>query len=206
MISADHTGYRGATLHHERPFDLSRAGRWFLLVGRSSQANCRTPPPVSFATARSLNHNLRSEIVKRIRAMATKLLPVQVEISDISDATSSIITPEVVAAFAKCGGDFAEAVPFWYVMLNVSDGVRLIAAFYAPKRPLCGMEGSTRLIGTSQSAELSPARSLPGGLCTLFQTIGSTASCLLVSATARATETSPRRPVRWKPLSTNTVP
>jgi len=45
--------------------------------------------------------------------MATRLLPVEVELSDISDATSSIITPEVVAAFAKCGGDFAEAVPFW---------------------------------------------------------------------------------------------
>jgi hypothetical protein len=45
--------------------------------------------------------------------MVTRLLPVQVEISDISDATSSIITPEVIASFAKCAGDFAEAVPFW---------------------------------------------------------------------------------------------
>jgi hypothetical protein len=45
--------------------------------------------------------------------MANKLLPVQVEISDISDATSSIITPEVIEAFANCGGDFGEAVPFW---------------------------------------------------------------------------------------------
>ena len=52
------------------------------------------------------------EIVRRIRAMANKLLPVQVEISDISDATSSIITPEVIEAFANCGGDFGEAVPF----------------------------------------------------------------------------------------------
>lgn len=45
----------------------------------------------------------------------TKLLPVQVDLEQISDATSSIVTPEVIAAFAKCGGDFAEAVPFWLV-------------------------------------------------------------------------------------------
>lgn len=56
------------------------------------------------------------EIVRRIRAMATKLLPVEVEISDISDATSSIITPEVIDAFSKCGGDFIEAVPYWYTI------------------------------------------------------------------------------------------
>jgi hypothetical protein len=54
-----------------------------------------------------------AEIVKRIRALVTKLLPVQVELPDISDATSSIITPEVIEAFAKSAGDFSEAVPFW---------------------------------------------------------------------------------------------
>ena len=47
--------------------------------------------------------------------MTTRLLPVEVEISDISDATSSIITPEVIQAYAQCGGDFAEAIPFWCV-------------------------------------------------------------------------------------------
>jgi hypothetical protein len=54
-----------------------------------------------------------SELVKRIRALANKLLPVEVELSAITDATSSIITPEVIETFAKCGGDFGEAVPFW---------------------------------------------------------------------------------------------
>lgn len=52
------------------------------------------------------------ELVRRIRALVTKLLPVEVELSDISDATSSIITPEVIKAFGQCGGDFAEAIPF----------------------------------------------------------------------------------------------
>jgi hypothetical protein len=50
--------------------------------------------------------------VRRIRALVTRLLPVEVELSDIQDATSSIVTPEVIEAFGKCGGDFAEAVPF----------------------------------------------------------------------------------------------
>lgn len=45
--------------------------------------------------------------------MATRLLPVEVEVNTITDATSSIITPEVVRAFRKAGGDFEEAVPFW---------------------------------------------------------------------------------------------
>ncbi|ORY27438.1 hypothetical protein BCR39DRAFT_538029 [Naematelia encephala] len=53
-----------------------------------------------------------SKIVRRIRALTTRLLPVQVEIDAISDATSSIITPEVIEAFAKCGGDFGEVVTF----------------------------------------------------------------------------------------------
>jgi hypothetical protein len=45
--------------------------------------------------------------------MAIKLLPVEVEVDSITDATSSIITPEVVLAFQKAGGDFEESVPFW---------------------------------------------------------------------------------------------
>jgi hypothetical protein len=56
-----------------------------------------------------------TEIVKRIRALTNKLLPVEVEVSDISSATSSIITPGVIEAYGKCGGDFGEAVPFWLV-------------------------------------------------------------------------------------------
>ncbi|WWC87828.1 uncharacterized protein L201_002720 [Kwoniella dendrophila CBS 6074] len=53
-----------------------------------------------------------TKLVKRCRALILKLLPVEVELSQISDATSSIITPEVIEAFAKAGGDFGESVPF----------------------------------------------------------------------------------------------
>jgi len=44
--------------------------------------------------------------------MILKLIPVEVNQDDITDATSSIVSPAVVAAFAQAGGDFSEAVPF----------------------------------------------------------------------------------------------
>lgn len=44
--------------------------------------------------------------------MILKLIPVEVNPDDITDATSSIVSPVVVAAFAQAGGDFSEAVPF----------------------------------------------------------------------------------------------
>ncbi|WRT65647.1 uncharacterized protein IL334_002592 [Kwoniella shivajii] len=53
-----------------------------------------------------------TKLVKRCRALILRLLPVEVEVSDISDATSSIITPEVIEAFGQCGGDFGECIPF----------------------------------------------------------------------------------------------
>ncbi|KAJ9120472.1 hypothetical protein QFC24_005145 [Naganishia onofrii] len=53
-----------------------------------------------------------TKIVKRIRVMTYKLLPVEVDVDDITDPTSSIITPDVIKAYAKCGGDFSEAIPF----------------------------------------------------------------------------------------------
>ncbi|KAJ9094974.1 hypothetical protein QFC21_005767 [Naganishia friedmannii] len=53
-----------------------------------------------------------TKIVKRIRVMTYKLLPVEVDVDDITDPTSSIVTPDVIKAYSKCGGDFAEAIPF----------------------------------------------------------------------------------------------
>ncbi|GHJ83748.1 hypothetical protein NliqN6_0150 [Naganishia liquefaciens] len=53
-----------------------------------------------------------TKIVKRIRVMTYKLLPVEVEADALTDPTSSIITPKVIQAYSRCGGDFAEAVPF----------------------------------------------------------------------------------------------
>ena len=44
--------------------------------------------------------------------MILKLLPVEVDADEITNSTSSIITPEVIDAFASAGGDFSEAIPF----------------------------------------------------------------------------------------------
>lgn len=49
-------------------------------------------------------------LVKRIRAMTLKLLPVEVPLESISDPTSRIITPQVINAYMAAAGDFMEAV------------------------------------------------------------------------------------------------
>ncbi|GMK55778.1 hypothetical protein CspeluHIS016_0208340 [Cutaneotrichosporon spelunceum] len=68
----------------------------------------------SFVSSASIlpEANTINQIVKRIKAMANRLLPIQVELDDITSPTSAIVTPEVVKAFYEAGGDFREAVPF----------------------------------------------------------------------------------------------
>jgi hypothetical protein len=50
------------------------------------------------------------ELVKRLRALTTTLLPVEVDEKSIDDPTSRIITPNVISAFFDAAGDFVEAV------------------------------------------------------------------------------------------------
>ncbi|KAG0709856.1 hypothetical protein DFH29DRAFT_841605 [Suillus ampliporus] len=52
------------------------------------------------------------ELVNRLRALATKLLPVEVDEESINDPTSRIITPHVISAFSDAAGDFVEALPY----------------------------------------------------------------------------------------------
>lgn len=51
-----------------------------------------------------------TEIIKRLRAMTLKLLPVQVDQETLVDPTSRVITPKVISAYSKAAGDFPEAV------------------------------------------------------------------------------------------------
>jgi hypothetical protein len=44
--------------------------------------------------------------------MTIKLLPVEVDLEEIQDAKSATITVEVINAYAKAAGDFAECIPF----------------------------------------------------------------------------------------------
>jgi hypothetical protein len=51
-----------------------------------------------------------TELIKRVRLLTLELLPVQVAPDDLTEITSRVITPKVVAAYTAAAGDFIEAV------------------------------------------------------------------------------------------------
>ncbi|GAA5881654.1 hypothetical protein JCM16303_005529 [Sporobolomyces ruberrimus] len=53
-----------------------------------------------------------TRIVTRIQALALELLPIQVDLEEITSPTSSIITKECVEAFSQIAGDFDHCLPF----------------------------------------------------------------------------------------------
>ncbi|KAG7447443.1 uncharacterized protein BT62DRAFT_930453 [Guyanagaster necrorhizus] len=53
-----------------------------------------------------------TKLVKRLRALTLTLLPVEVSPNSLSEPTSRIITPQVIAAYRESAGDFVEALPY----------------------------------------------------------------------------------------------
>ncbi|KAJ7284134.1 calcium activated cation channel [Mycena rebaudengoi] len=53
-----------------------------------------------------------TKLVKRLRSLTLTLIPVEVDIDDINNPTSRIITPRVIAAYRAAAGDFVEALPY----------------------------------------------------------------------------------------------
>ncbi|CAE6522667.1 unnamed protein product [Rhizoctonia solani] len=53
-----------------------------------------------------------AKLIKRIRALTLKLLPLEVEVDIITDPTSRIVTPAVISAYIEAAGDFGEALPY----------------------------------------------------------------------------------------------
>ncbi|KAJ7682507.1 calcium activated cation channel [Mycena polygramma] len=53
-----------------------------------------------------------TKLVKRLRALTLKLLPVEVDPESVNDPTSRIITPRVIKAYHAAAGDFADALPY----------------------------------------------------------------------------------------------
>ncbi|KAK0453779.1 hypothetical protein EV421DRAFT_1766345 [Armillaria borealis] len=53
-----------------------------------------------------------TKLVKRLRALTLTLLPVEVSPTSLSEPTSRIITPQVIAAYRDSAGDFVEALPY----------------------------------------------------------------------------------------------
>ncbi|KAM5535497.1 hypothetical protein V8D89_010834 [Ganoderma adspersum] len=51
-------------------------------------------------------------LVRRVRTLTLKLLPLEVPLESISDPTSRVITPQVVNAYIAAAGDFTDALPY----------------------------------------------------------------------------------------------
>lgn len=64
------------------------------------------------------NSNIRpkpdtiDKIVKRLRALTLKLLPLEVDPAVLEEPTSRITTKEVIKAYATAAGDFSDALPY----------------------------------------------------------------------------------------------
>lgn len=57
-----------------------------------------------------VTHVSHSELIRRLRALTLKLLPVEVGTKELAAATSRIISPHVVKIYQQAAGDFQEAV------------------------------------------------------------------------------------------------
>ncbi|RPD66965.1 calcium activated cation channel [Lentinus tigrinus ALCF2SS1-7] len=53
-----------------------------------------------------------TSLVRRVRTMTLKLLPVEVPQDSISDPTGRVVTPQVINAYIAAAGDFREALPY----------------------------------------------------------------------------------------------
>ncbi|KLO16355.1 calcium activated cation channel [Schizopora paradoxa] len=53
-----------------------------------------------------------TKLVKRLRALTLKLLPVEVDPAQLTEPTSRFISPQVIQAYVQAAGDFTEALPY----------------------------------------------------------------------------------------------
>lgn len=49
-------------------------------------------------------------LIKRLRALTLRLLPLEVDVKTINDPTNRIITPRVMSSYMQAAGDFGDAV------------------------------------------------------------------------------------------------
>ncbi|GAA5878176.1 hypothetical protein JCM8547_008364 [Rhodosporidiobolus lusitaniae] len=75
--------------------------------------------PIQIASSRNGKHHhyefhprTVQRIVTRIQALTLELLPIQVDLDDLTSPTSSILTKEVIDAYAALAGDFYPCLPF----------------------------------------------------------------------------------------------
>ncbi|KAL4081565.1 hypothetical protein V8B97DRAFT_1923778 [Scleroderma yunnanense] len=53
-----------------------------------------------------------TRLIRRLRALTLRLLPVEVDVKTINDPTSRIITPQVISAYVDAAGDFYNELPY----------------------------------------------------------------------------------------------
>ncbi|RDX53892.1 calcium activated cation channel [Lentinus brumalis] len=53
-----------------------------------------------------------TSLIRRVKIMTLRLLPVEVPMDSLSDPTSRVITPQVINAYIASAGDFMEALPY----------------------------------------------------------------------------------------------
>lgn len=53
-----------------------------------------------------------TNLIKRIRSLTLRLLPVEVPLDTIADPTSRVITPQVIDAYIAAAGDFLDVLPY----------------------------------------------------------------------------------------------
>jgi len=58
------------------------------------------------------NVNLKTiaELIKRLRALTLRLLPLEVDVKIINEPINRIITPRVMLSYMEAAGDFGDAV------------------------------------------------------------------------------------------------
>jgi len=88
-------------------------------------------------------HHVPLELVRRLRALTLRLLPVEVDPESLTDPTSRVITHKVISAYRAAGGDFEHAVshsptPFLLQRRSALRSCRI--ACCALVRNSCGMQ------------------------------------------------------------------
>lgn len=64
--------------------------------------------------------------MKRLKALTLQLLPLEVDPQKLRQPTSTIITPQVIAAYQAAAGDFTEAVS--YFCFGFADRIHCLSA------------------------------------------------------------------------------
>ncbi|KZT05660.1 calcium activated cation channel [Laetiporus sulphureus 93-53] len=65
-----------------------------------------------FVNAHRPSPDTVTSLIRRMRALTLKLLPVEVPPESLADPTSRVITPQVIEAYMAAAGDFLEVLPY----------------------------------------------------------------------------------------------